>query len=571
MFLVRSVLGALLMLLCASAARAQEACVPNPNASGPPFVNGCPLPASALNNLILPGPIGAAGNGTTDDNIPLQNLFNSGAAIVQIPAKTFRSSLQLTVPDGVTVVGAAYNPGAVPPTGSVIQCDATVSGPCLVVGNNTGKPARVQSLTISRGAGVVPSNGECLQLNGTQEGIVADVECYNHAQGFEVDSNGTTGFYNRFQRILTCKISDAHFIVNTAPGIYLEDSNLGCNGPNDVASNDFVRIVGNWDSTAGTIHISNTQLNQGNGTVVCAFDFKSFTGVTNQILDFAFDGGHVETAQNFLCSDSSVKHIAQSHFSNFWTLGGWGGGNHAINLNSATNLHYFSFNNVIFQAWADATFAPASGVSLQDLRITGSSFISTPLSITAQSGTQSTMSLAGNQYGNLTLGGSWDLGSVSGNNFAGSVVTTTGLANTVVVDLPSFSLRSCTLALSFGGGSSGLTYSANTCKWSQVGSQVTITFNFTLSAVGSSTGAAALAFTGPPPAGPSYGQSSNALTFVNMSGLNGGLWISMNPSVSTANLYTGNTAPIASLVSAANTNFTSTAQVWGSIVYTIGS
>ena len=33
-------------------ANAQTGCVPNPNLTGPPFVNGCPLPPAALNNML---------------------------------------------------------------------------------------------------------------------------------------------------------------------------------------------------------------------------------------------------------------------------------------------------------------------------------------------------------------------------------------------------------------------------------------------------------------------------------------------------------------------------------------
>jgi hypothetical protein len=44
--------------------------------------------------------------------------------------------------------------------------------------------------------------------------------------------------------------------------------------------------------------------------------------------------------------------------------------------------------------------------------------------------------------------------------------------------------------LAFGGGSTGITYSARSGKYTRVGRQVTITFSLSLSSKGSSTGSA---------------------------------------------------------------------------------
>ena len=49
-----SLVGLLTMLLnflFAPYAQAQTSCVPNPNLQGPPFINGCPLPAAGLNRM----------------------------------------------------------------------------------------------------------------------------------------------------------------------------------------------------------------------------------------------------------------------------------------------------------------------------------------------------------------------------------------------------------------------------------------------------------------------------------------------------------------------------------------
>ena len=47
-----SALALALFLVCGHAAFAQASCPnPNPNASGPPFVDNCTIPAAALNRL----------------------------------------------------------------------------------------------------------------------------------------------------------------------------------------------------------------------------------------------------------------------------------------------------------------------------------------------------------------------------------------------------------------------------------------------------------------------------------------------------------------------------------------
>lgn len=95
MSLVRSVLGALALILCAAAAHAQSTCVPNPNAAGPPFKNGCPIPASAFNNYFLFAPHLTGLSDTIESvtgspipvvaNNPLDGIYSTGGgSLVQM-------------------------------------------------------------------------------------------------------------------------------------------------------------------------------------------------------------------------------------------------------------------------------------------------------------------------------------------------------------------------------------------------------------------------------------------------------------------------------------------------------
>lgn len=56
--------------------------------------------------------------------------------------------------------------------------------------------------------------------------------------------------------------------------------------------------------------------------------------------------------------------------------------------------------------------------------------------------------------------------------------------------LSDYATNTCTLALTFGGASTGITYSAQTCKYTQVGNVVTVDAALILSSKGSATGGA---------------------------------------------------------------------------------
>lgn len=118
MSLVRSLLELLylasfLLLGFGDQGMAQVGCVPNPNLSGPPFTDGCRMPASGLNNL-APGydirSAGAVCDDVTDDTATIQTALNSHARIFW-PKLACKTTATLTIPQGVLIEGEAQPTG----------------------------------------------------------------------------------------------------------------------------------------------------------------------------------------------------------------------------------------------------------------------------------------------------------------------------------------------------------------------------------------------------------------------------------------------------------------------------
>jgi hypothetical protein len=338
--------------------------------------------------------------------------------------------------------------------------------------------------------------------NGGQDVTFEDVQCYRHAQGFQLTNSGADGIYFHGSRLYTCGITDADAVVSGWPGAYFSHSTFGCNGAFDVTHNTYVRVTGNWDLTAGTVHFVDDHFNLGQNTVVCGIAFQSFTGTTKQLYDFNLLGGHMETAQNPFCTDSTVLGFINFTVDDIWFGGGWGGGNHvfadlsngqAAGLNAATSLSGFNFSNVVFGGFTDLTLAPAAQIA--DLRLHDSSFLNDTISITGA--TNSSLQLVNNTYGgNVTLAGNFAFARASGNFQAGNFLNSA--TGTVEADFPGLSQESltnnsATCKLAIGGSTTGITYTQQpVSQWQVVGNQVYVSIYMSITSLGSLTGAATM-------------------------------------------------------------------------------
>lgn len=159
-----------LLLLAAASARAQVGCVPNPNLNGPPFIDGCPLPASALNNafakLALQTPMGsgAKGDGVTDDTLAVQKAItaaaNAGTPLYFDSIHLYKVTSTLNITSPVTIQGPMrYGPWTTKSNGAAPSCTwgliatgnftllnvsavtATIQGVCMQLANGPATSA----------------------------------------------------------------------------------------------------------------------------------------------------------------------------------------------------------------------------------------------------------------------------------------------------------------------------------------------------------------------------------------------------------------------------------------------
>ncbi|MEN2471054.1 glycosyl hydrolase family 28-related protein [Burkholderia sp. GS2Y] len=126
---------------------------------------------------------------------------------------------------------------------------------------------------------------------------------------------------------------------------------------------------------------------------------------------------------------------------------------------------------------------------------------------------------------------------------------------------------SCTLGVAFGGGSTGLTYSAQACQYDVRGMTVNVQYYVGLSAVGSSGGSATL--TGlPVQPGPAttfyYGGLSPVMANSGFASLAGTVLAEAAPGTTTANLYTQGAA---GNVPVTNANFSNSSVLYGRLSY----
>ncbi len=343
---------------------------------------------------------GAKCDGTTDDTAAINASFASGIKTIIRPAGKIcyvNAAGGITIPGGVSFVGADFTPQPSPQTSGIL-CGSGVMI-CVTMGNNDNSAPQISNQAIFAQTPAAGTVG--LWLKGIQYVNPHDI----WAQGFAINYRFTAinghGIYIFGTRLFSCSASDAHMEISGVPGVYISQSEFGCNNVADVHSNAYVRLVGDWDQTFGTVHFTDVQFNQGISSVVCAIKLANFTGA-GVLGDLEIIGGHMETADNGLCSDSSVRGLTLFQMTGLWSHGGWGGTNKFFKLDPATTINTWTVSGNSFTGWSDITLAPASQIN--DLRMIGNSFLM-PISITGAG--NSTIDLTGNTYVGATIAGSF--------------------------------------------------------------------------------------------------------------------------------------------------------------------
>jgi hypothetical protein len=152
----------------------------------------------------------------------------------------------------------------------------------------------------------------------------------------------------------------------------------------------------------------------------------------------------------------------------------------------------------------------------------------------------------------LAAGVATFLATPSSANLATALTDESGTAGTV----PFQSTGTFTPAITFGGGSTGITYTTQTGAYTRIGDLVALQLHILLSSKGSSTGTAAV--TGLPFTTLVDSGVLGGVAWANLSGLTGNLFAQVAGST-TANLRCGGAASVGGL---ADTNFTNTSEIW---------
>ncbi len=549
--------------------------------SGTPSVGWVPV-ATGANSAVwgsLPGstvidPTGAPYNakcdGTTDDTTAIQAALNTAGALPQgwtvvIPSAVCYTVSGITIPTNVRLQGNGFFPSN-PQFGSQIKC-ALTTPVCVQVGTTSSNGSvQVSDLGVTRAAGTPSSSTIGVLVKDAYNVTLTNVSSINHGICFEAQADTVYGIALHAIGIHSGACVDAHFVDNSWPEIQIINSEFGMAGLGNYNANAYVRFTGG-SVGPNTFYAANNQFNQGNGTVGTAIDFKSLTTPTDPITsEFSFIGNHFENHNYVVQTDSSATQINRLRIIGNSLLNSAGSGEEFWNFGAATTIYDLNITgNTIFQN--SFTFNPGGQISTAV--ITGNQFAFSGVSTTYNgTGAGNVMSATGNIYnGSVVLSGSWSTAEFGGALISGSLTNTT--TGAVGVNFPGEAgLASCasTLGVSFGGASTGVTYGTQACTYQVIGDLVTVQYTLVLTSKGSATGAATLVglpFTSSATAGIEGGAVvPYALNFSSLAGP--GISISPAANTTTANLYTGTSTGVTSLL---DTNFSNTSTIAGTFQY----
>lgn len=503
----------------------------------------------------------------TDDTAAVTAAFAAaltlGISVVSAPAgaKSYYASA-LAIPAGITFQSEGFIPStSATPAGYQAVFSNTVATCITLEGDSGDMAASLKRMTVTR-IGTPPAGSVGVYVNNGYNPIIEDVASVGHAIPWVFD--GTQGGISCSPlRIYSGDATDTHMLVNSWPELRVSQSRFGSNGTIDVACNAYVRISGGG-SGPNTLMFDSCQFNQGEtGTNVVGawLDFKNLgAGQGANVGQFSFANCHVEQAAFAIQTDATVTlldnlTITNTRFQdNSATAQFW-------NLNAATSLQAFKLSDCTLTT---AAFTLTPGTQMNGVSATNTKFFN-PITITGVS--NSVVDFEGCDFGGLTISGSFLAARFTGVGSGGSL--TNNSSSRVELDVLGYNNWTTSVVLpgiSFGGASAGITYGTQQAQWRISGSTLIYQYRIALTAVGTSTGAAAV--TGLPfvPNSAFAPAGGGAVPYATgMASLTGGIVAS--PAASgVLNLYQYNSSGIGTVV---NTNFTSSSVLQGEAIFAI--
>jgi hypothetical protein len=454
-------------------------------------VSAANTPVRAYTHIAYTKNHGVVSDGVTNDYTALQALLNSGATVVILPVGTTYIESGITVPVNVTLLGAAFAPSETP-GGSIIKAKLDVATIVTVGGSSAGNGSgTLKNVNVTRAAGTIPANSIGVLVENTYASSCEDVMSRRSSICWKFKSDrASAGITTMLNRIYSGETNDAHIVIDTMPEVRFNQCRFGINGSVDQNCVAFIRITGGSATNAAngpnTIIFQNCQFNQGNGTTadsLIEFVSKTVSSISDTAY-FAFDNCYCETVDAFITTDSTWTTIGRLMLSN--TSFNMSSSIEFLNLNAGTDLNSMMISNCRLPKF---TYTPASA-NANELQIDNCVFDGT---VAIKGNTTATVYLSNNIYKNgLSLTGTFASGSsVSGGSMTGGSLTFTAAG--IGLDIGPYNQKTAfTPALKFGGGSTGMTYTAQIGYYTLKGRRVSCVVQILLSAKGSSTGSATI-------------------------------------------------------------------------------
>ncbi len=510
---------------------------------------------------------GGAADGSTDNYQPFIDALADGATIIEFPADgIYYFSAGIVVPEGTAILGGSFLPSN-PPSGTRFKFPLTTPV-CVDLGGDSASngSGMLRRVTIYRATGSVGTTTVGLRVKNLYASSIEDVACYRHGIPLQLVAGSYTGITTMLTRIFTGHATDTHVELDTIPESRFSQCRFGINGGGEFGDqncNSFVRITGgdlvNPASGPNSAVFSNCQFNQGQNEAGAWIDFADqLPGSVTDSRIWQFDACYVETVGVGIRSDSSWSSIDRLNISNVVF-------NRTVpffDLDPASAVNNWNIDGL--QCFGSASLSPTDQYNF--LTINNSFFLGDFTLDYSGTDDGSTATVSDTvAAGTLTFSGSWACLLVrncmaSTGAYAGTPTPSRADAYIELDFWPYSSLRTFVPVLTFGGASTGVTYSTRSGAFKIDGPWVEGQVEITLTSKGSATGIAQIELTGLPDVtleDYSLGNSGGAAYAINMASLPGHIVgnVGVGP---TLNLYTSAATGITPVL---DTNFTNTSQV----------
>lgn len=256
---------------------------------------------------------GAKGDGVTDDYWELNAALLYTPNVAVLPAKAYRISQGLTVPQGKALKGqtfGAYVSGAISDSAPLIMADLAVPTILSVVGGGITEGPALENVMVNRAAGTVPAGSVGISVTNSNNNItVQDVMSQRSAIGISVGAGTFTSLGIHLNRVYTGQITQYHIQISNAVEVTVDNSRFGRNGGADVNSTAYVNINGN---TVDTVRFVTDQFNQSGGSAGALLSFTGYAADPNGII--TFQSCHAEGWGAVVTADAGSSAIRRLRF-----------------------------------------------------------------------------------------------------------------------------------------------------------------------------------------------------------------------------------------------------------------